>query len=406
MKQILLVALREIWQMLRRPSFYIATFGVPAFTGLLFFGLAFVGAGFGGDLPQESSSVGNKPIGIVDQAGVIKTIPAAFHQRFLPLADEAAARNVAQQQRIGSYFIIPPDYLETGMIKRVSGQITISSANAPDTQALRTLLRANLSGNVKLAQRLEDPLTLKSEIVGATGNGTVAQSPPSQGAISAVTLLLAFSILNGGGWLVQAIAEEKENRTIEIILTSLRPTQLMAGKLLGLGAISLLQLGLWLGLGRGVLSLGRSFAPTGGALNALHVWPWIIVFFLLGFLFFGSIMLALGAVGASARESGQISSFLTIPLLMPLWFGSALTDAPNGTLALVLSLIPITAPVTMLIRLGQGPVSLWQIGLSIVLLALAVVGAIWVAARLFRSATLLTGEKPTPRALWRALRSA
>ena len=130
-----------------------------------------------------------------------------------------------------------------------------------------------------------------------------------------------------------------------------------------------------------------------------------MLFFLLGFLLVGGLMMALGAVGASMRESGQISGFMTIPVVAPLWFAPAITENPNGLLGLVLSLFPITAPVTMTLRLVEGVVPLWQLLVSLGLLAIGVVGAVWLAARLFRGTSLLTGVRPTPRALWRAVRA-
>jgi ABC-2 type transport system permease protein len=200
------------------------------------------------------------------------------------------------------------------------------------------------------------------------------------------------------------VAEEKENRTIELVLTSVQPWQVMAGKVLGLGALSLLQLLVWLVFGRGLLSVGAPADGLGGSGLSADVWLWMIVLFLLGFLLFGSIMAAVGAIGASVRESGQITGFLTLPLLLPLWFAPLIAQQPNSTLSLVLSLLPITAPVTMILRLSEGAVPAWQLALSLTLLVLAVVGAMALAARLFRATTLLTGAKPTPRVIWRALR--
>lgn len=407
MKRVITIAAREIVTMLRRPSWYVATFIVPLITLAIFFGMGVVGTAFGPRPDGSPIEPLRRPAGFVDHAGVIRAIPPQAHHLFVAFEDEAAAAAALRAEQIDSYFVVAPDYHESGVVVRVSRQATIGSATASDTQAFRSLLRVNLVGDPQLAARLDQPLDLAVELTdGGTARAGSTEITILSGVSFGLALLLAFAILNGGGWLVQAISEEKENRTIEILLTTVRPLQLMAGKLLGLGLMSLAQVSLWLVVGAGLLGVGSQLGRFDLDAVAPGVWLWVLIYFALGFLFVGGIMLALGAVGASAREAGQISGFMTIPLLAPLWFGGLITDRPDSALAVGLSLFPVTAPVTMMLRLGEGPVPLWQLLASVLLLALATVGAIWLAARLFRSATLLTGAKPTPRALWRALRSA
>ena len=118
--------------------------------------------------------------------------------------------------------------------------------------------------------------------------------------------------------------------------------------------------------------------------------------------------MAFGSLGATARESNQIAGFMTLPMLVPVWFFffGVFDDRPNGIAAQVLSYLPFTAPVTMVLRLGAGAVPAWQIVISVTLLVLSVMGSIWLAARVFRASTLLTGTKPTLRALVNIARSA
>lgn len=403
MHDVLLVALREIRVMLRRSSFYIATFAIPAITGFLFFGTAFINARFTSDGGTDGTNQ-VKPVGLVDQAQVIKRTPPSLHQYFIPYADEQQATSALRNGAIDSFYVIAADYQATGRVTQVSRQVTLQGLGNSDG-VLRSLLLANLTDDPALAQRIDDPLDLKPEIVGGSqSSAPPGSSPLTSGLSYALGFLLAFSILNGSGWLVQAVAEEKENRTIELLLTSVKPWQLMAGKLLGLGVMSMLQLGLWIGVSTSLLGANSILGRFNIGQVDASVWGWMVLFFVLGFAFFGALMASLGAVGASIRESGQASSFLTLPLLVPLWFGAAITEQPDGTLAQVLSLIPFTAPVTIMLRLGQGTVPLWNMLASVLALVLAVMAAIWLAARLFRSTTLLTGVRPTPRAIWRALR--
>ena len=404
MRNVVVVARREILALLRRPSFYVAALVAPLIVGALFFGFGLLEEEFGDDSEQIRQL--SKPAGYVDQAGVVTQVPPSVQQFILPFEDEAAATAALRDGAIQSYFVVRPDYRETGRVVRVARQVTFTSGSGPDTRVFRAVLRANLAGDLQIAQRLDIPLDLEMNVVRPSGESRQAGGGPFEGSAAfPLGLLLAFSIVNGGGWLVQAVVEEKENRTIEIVLTSLRPWQLMAGKLLGLGVIALLQLGIYLGLLRALLGrTGPAAGLSAGEIPA-SMWPWLVLFFLLGFLFVGGLMMAMGAVGASARESGQISGFMSLPVMMPLWFGEAISDSPSGLLGIVLSLVPITAPVTMTMRLAAGGVPLWQILLSAALLTLGVAGVIWLTARLFRGTTLLTGTRPTPLALWRAVRA-
>ena len=405
MNTVWLVARREIMTLLGRRSFYATALIPPLIAGALLFGFSYLRDEIGDDTGGETLNAPAQPAGYVDQAGVIQTVPEELSGFLARFASETDATAALRTNSIGSYFVLGPDYLQTGRVVRVSPQVSFTGGDGVDARAFEAVLRANLAGNPALAQRLQQPLDLESSVV-RTAQGPAEAAPEGDNLSMLLAILLAFSIVTGGGWLVQAVAEEKENRTIELVLTSLRPWQLMAGKLIGLGAIALLQLCTWMVIAQ----LMGSAAPAVGSVElqaaGADAWIWMLVFFVLGFLLFGGLMMALGAVGASAREAGQITGFMTMPVVVPLWFGSLITESPDSMLARVLSLFPLTAPVTMMLRMGQGAVPFWQLLLSAALMFAGVLGAIWLAARLFRGTTLLTGARPTPRALWRALREA
>jgi ABC-2 type transport system permease protein len=408
MNNIVTVALREIVTRLRKPSFYLATLLMPLFVAAIFFGLSAFSGNLAGEIDADVlSQQPSRPSGYVDQAGIITSIPDQLHQFFIPYGSEREAAAAVRNGAIPNYFVVPADYLESGRVTRVSQQATFTSAIGPDARAFETLLRANLAGDAALAQRISNPLDLETELVGApAAQPQHGQSVPFNGTSVVLGMLLLFSIINGGGWLVQAVVEEKENRTIEVVLTSVRPVYLMAGKLLGLGTVALLQLVFWIVMSGGLLGIAAAVGISTLSGVPVTAWLWMLAFFFLGFAFYGALMMGLGAVGASMREVQQISGFMTIPILSPLWFWGPITERPNGTLAQILSYIPFTAPLTMMLRMGATSVPAWQTLLSLGILALAVALAIWLAARLFRSSTLLTGAKPTPRALWQALRAA
>ncbi len=178
----------------------------------------------------------------------------------------------------------------------------------------------------------------------------------------------------------------------EVLLLSLRPRDLMLGKIVGLGFVALVQMGIW--LGGSLLTLERNRALLDLAADAVILPPgfigWAIAFFLLGFLVYAAMLGAIGALAPSAREGSQFTFIILLPLMLPLWFQSAFIQAPNGVLATFFSLFPLSAPMAMITRMVTTTVPLWQIVLSLALLAATAYGLVVLAARFFRADTLLS----------------
>ena len=191
--------------------------------------------------------------------------------------------------------------------------------------------------------------------------------------------------------MLQSVVKEKENRTAEVLLLSLSPVQLMLGKVLGLGVLALLQMGIW--LGGGLLVMGRGQALLGdlqlAALPAGFV-AITVLYFLLGYLLYASALGALGALAPSLREGSQFTFIIILPLLVPIMLNSVFVEAPDGLVATVLSLFPLTAPTSMPTRLVAGTVPLWQVLLGLALLVLTAFAFVLLAARFFRADTLLS----------------
>ncbi len=421
MRNLVLVARRELRTQLRRGTFYLATFGMPLLLGLVFLGISLVGKLAGVDsLQRNAAGQTGKPVGLVDQSSIIVTLPPQFVPVVQRFPDEQAAGEALQSSHIDAYFVIHRDYRLTGQVDRVSRQPSFLNNGDEDVQSLTSLLQANLISDNHLALRINQPANFTTTIVRSgdqAGGSTVDQARGQRPALtsgisSGFAYLLAFSLLSGGGLLLSSITEEKSSRTIELLLTSLKPWQLLTGKLVGLGIVGLIQLTIWLLIGQTILRGAQTmpaaapFASSAAAAIPPILWLWVVVLFLLGYLLYGTLMALLAGLGTSARESGQISTFLTLPVLLPVLFLSVISDQPNSMTAHVLSWVPLTAPTTLMLRLGVGPVSAWELTLVIGILLLSIVGAMALAARLFRASTLLTGTRPTPRALFRALRNA
>ncbi|HYF00069.1 MAG TPA: ABC transporter permease, partial [Planctomycetota bacterium] len=218
-------------------------------------------------------------------------------------------------------------------------------------------------------------------------------------AAYAVFFFMFISIFSSSQYLLQGLAEEKEHRVMEMVLSSVTADELMRGKLIGLGAAGLLQFAVWLGM---LLSM-TLFTPLVAVALAPATFAICLVYFLLGYALFGSLMLGFGVLGTNARESQQMASIWSFIGISPSFVMVALFENPHGLLARVFSFVPFTAPTTMMFRFVVDPrgTSAREILLGMVLLAASTWLALKVSARLFRAGLLLYGKRPTPREIWK-----
>jgi ABC-2 type transport system permease protein len=214
-------------------------------------------------------------------------------------------------------------------------------------------------------------------------------------------------VIGAAGYLLQSLGKEKENRVMEVLLSSIRPFQLLAGKVLGLGAIGLLQMIVWTVLALFVFRENGS-PMSNITLPTLSVGTWILIVlhFVVGYLVYASLFAGLGAMASSVKESSQYTFLLMLPTFLPMWFNSIMITAPNGSFATILSLFPLTAPISMPVRLAVTAVPMWQWLASLAGCVVTAVFLLWGATKFFRSKTLLSGQSPSLRLVWQTLRGA
>ncbi len=215
-------------------------------------------------------------------------------------------------------------------------------------------------------------------------------------------MLLFMGIMTGSGTMLTSTIEEKSSRVVEVLLSAVSPMQLMAGKLLGGVAISLVTMALYIGVGLVVLTSFSLF----GLLD-----PWLIfylmIFFLIGFFMVGSLMLAIGSAVNEMSEAQQLQMPLMLILMTPWLLWPVISRDPDSTLSIVASFLPLINVFGMLLRMASTqPPPLWQVWLSIGIGAASVVGAVWVAAKVFRIGLLMHGKPPNLRTLLRWVRMA
>lgn len=207
-------------------------------------------------------------------------------------------------------------------------------------------------------------------------------------------IIFLMVILSSGGYLLQAVVEEKENRTMEIIVTSVSPDQLIAGKIAGNIAVGLTQLLVW------ILFIIIAILATRDSIEWVrHLsfsWDYLglmLLVLLPSFILVAAIMAAIGATVTETREAQQISGLFTLPISIPFYFTYSLMTNPNGPLAVALSFFPLTAPVAIPMRAGFGVIPGWQLTLNIILLVVFAVLSVWLASRTFRIGMLSYGKR-------------
>ena len=408
MRRVLRVMRHEILSTVVRRSFLFTAFGIPLVSALVFAAVSF----FDRPAPSGIASVVNPPgadsqmssEGYVDESGLIKIVPPAVPEGALKsFPDVAAARKALERGEIDTYYLIPADYLQSGEIIIVRPDFNPFSAFAESGMIRQTLDVNLLAGDIQLADRIDNPLNLETrvnqpEVQRDQGDPLTFFLPYGVGMVYYVVILMSASLL------LNSVTKEKENRILEILMSAITSRQLFVGKIVGLGLVGLFQAVLWVGSGYLLLQLsGQTLdAPPDFQLPVSFL-GWGLLFFLLGYSLYASIMAAVGALVPNLREASQATFVIILPLLVPLMAVSLLVSEPNGTVALTLSLFPFTAPVGMMARLAATQVPWWQLAAAVLLLIVTVIWFVRVAAHLFRAQVLLSGQPFDLRRLFRAL---
>jgi ABC-2 type transport system permease protein len=391
-----LIIRQEIINTLTRRSFQLAVFGLPLISFLFFLGLSVLQR----EAPETVSTIlgpaqTNQVLGegYVDQSGLIQAFPEYLPDGELKAyVDEPAARQALESGEIQAFYLVPADYLDTGEIIYVRPDFNPITA-FDRAFIIQDVLRFNLlGGDSQLAGMVQHPMDLTVTVrEGASERDE--NNPLTFFLPYAVTMLYYVSILTSASYLLSSIAKEKENRVLEILLVSVEPGKLLTGKFIALGLMGLLQNVLWVTTGLILMRLsGRTFALPAEYQLPPGFFFWGIVFFIFGYGLYASQMAGVGALVPNLKEASQATFMVIFPMILPLFFISILIEEPNGTLATVLSLVPWTAPITMMLRLAAGEVPLWQLLVSSALLAGTAVLILRSVARLFRAQTLLSGQ--------------
>jgi ABC-2 type transport system permease protein len=387
MRAALQVAKYEYTRIVRQRSFLFFALGMPLF---------FIAIGF---VPVLVTILQGQPnVGYVDEAGLMlesgeESDDLLSGAVLIPYESEEAGRSALAAGEIDGLWIIPEDYLQTGRVRSISE----GESSGRQRDAIAGRLRASLLADVPagMVERIQAPVNLTFLFLD-TGQRL------REGAEFVIALLIpiglsvlfALSISFSSGFLAQALAEEKENRLIEILVTSISVRSLLGGKVVGLGAIALTQLLLW---GVGIFIAALLFFLRGDLPRGIPV-PWDIVLwaiplFLLAYLLYSTLLVGIGVIVGESREAQQVSGIVGILAIVPIWFAVPLVEEPSGTIARILSLVPFTAPTVIPVRLALGAISVAEILVSLLILLGSVLVVLWLVSGLYRAAMLRYGSR-------------
>jgi ABC-2 type transport system permease protein len=264
------------------------------------------------------------------------------------------------------------------------------------TTALRTVLMREELAHEGIVASDVDSLMQPVE-VNTTQAGKNADTTSSFVAVYVLFLLMYMAILLHGMNVARSIIEEKTSRVFEVLLATIRPEEMMAGKVIGVGAVGLTQVAVWLATAFLLTSASILSALGSGtvhvSLDATQI-IFFIVYFLLGYLLYSSVAAALGAMVNSEQELQQLNMILVMPLAGCMFALAPVITNPSGTLSRVISLIPFCTPLIMYLRISLAMPPAWEIALSIVLMIVTIYAILWVASRIYRVGILMYGKKP------------
>lgn len=288
----------------------------------------------------------------------------------------------------------------------------------------------NIEGLDEIVESLNVDINLTTYRINETEDST-SSSFLSYAIGMAMSLLLYMFLLLYGQLVMTSIIEEKNNRVLEIMVSSIKPGQLMLGKILGIGSVALTQVAIW---GIILVSISAFLLPAilpadimaevtafnTGSLNAataqndietlqaisilsnvgyiVNIIIYLILFLIGGFLFYAALNAAIGSAVDNVQDASQLQSVVMVPIILGLVMSMSVVSDPNSTLATILSMIPFTSPMTMMTRIPFG-IPTWEIITSLVILYTSFIGMVWIASKIYRVGIFMYGKKPSIKEL-------
>jgi ABC-2 type transport system permease protein len=438
MNKINLIIQREYTTRVKKKSFIIMTLLTP----VLLAGLIFVP----GYLTTKEDNQ-TKVIAVIDKTNITEgAIPQTDYMKFEYISgtEVETIKNNFKQSGYYAILYIPENILISSKVQLYSDQQTTVGVNEHIVKALDAFFT-----NIKLRNE-NVPMDIMKRIATDINVDTIQWTSTGEEKSGSAEIVLLIGYISGflmymfifmfGAQVMRGVMEEKSNRIVEVIISSIKPFQLMMGKVVGIALVGLTQFVIWIALTFGIFygakfvlldkggdtsstlsqsimekgstglsgaaSVGRyeeMFAEITGKFSAVN-FPLIIgcflFFFIGGYLLYASLFASVGSAVDNDTDTQQFMLPITIPILLALFVLMYAMQSPNSSLAVVFSLIPFTSPIVMMARVPYG-VPYWQLGLSAVLLILTFMGTIWMSGKIYRTGILMYGKKVNYAELWK-----
>lgn len=427
-----IIVRREFMERVGKKSFIVTTLLMPVLM-LLMMALPALIAIF--------STPSDKSIAVCDQSGVVMPIlEQAGIEHLTFVSTDQPSDSVLHNSDYYGVLSIPADIVE----RPSSALLFIHEGGSVETESsIRNLIKEAVRDQRMQAYDIDNlqqildetnvEVNLQTIRVDETGAEEATSSSLSFGIGMFMTFLLYMFLLMYGQLVMTSIIEEKNNRVLELVVSSVKPLHLMLGKIFGVGLVAVVQIIIWGALlcvmsafllpalipaevGEQVAMFNTGNLPTGAdtlnpeLLNAISLFSsvayiaklfgFILIFLIGGFLFYASIFAAIGSAVDNIQDASQLTSFAVIPIVIGLIVGMTAGSDPNSTLAFWTSVIPFTSPMVMLMRVPFGIPS-WEVWLAIAVLYVSFLAMVWVAAKIYRIGIFMYGKKPSMRDLIR-----
>jgi ABC-2 type transport system permease protein len=405
MRNVWLIARREYLERIRAKSFLIMTILIPILMGGLLFGGAVINSRIGSnhiavvtDNPQFAEDLktelsGKNRQAIVDvysptEPGVRDLLDQRMQKRSIGLGGYLWVTPPAPGESRGTYEWDPKAKADIVTKSRVAD--AVRGVLARETLAQRGMSATEVNDLLKPVELKPPPKDRKNS---------------DAAFISAYGLffLMYFVILFYGMNVARSIIEEKTSRVFEVMLSKVRPAEMMAGKVIGVGSVGLTQVGIWIAVALVAFKI-QGLATEIDALPTPGQLVCFVIFFILGYILYSSIAAALGAMTNSEQELQQMNMFLMLPLIACSVVIFRVVTDPDGPISVFMSFVPFCTPLIMYTRIIVHQPPVWQIVLSIVLLIATIYVILWIASRIYRVGVLMYGKKPNLPEILRWLR--
>ena len=331
-------------------------------------------------------------------------------KKIILLTDLEAAKQAIENETVRQVTVIPTDYMASGEFN-----VYVRKSELLDTGTGTGWLSEMIENEILKTTELDENSVARIKTRASSVEFEIGESGEfekvdkiakmfSLGIPMAVAGLLLLALSMNSGRLLTSIAEEKENKVMEIIISSVSADDLLFGKVIGIICAGLLQIAIWMAMVSVIPTLSM-IALSEMIDYELRIMPLVYssVLMILGFIFYGCLLAGFGSMGSTHKDVQQLAAIPSLLACIPFMFVTVLLGSPNGIIARIMSVIPFFSPIAMTFRLGVTDVPLWDVGVTILILLISIFLAVKFSARLFRAGVLMQGKRPGLKVIWKVL---